>query len=314
MERKAANGNEKGWKDRGILRISDGQHTIVRLDQLLSLGLTRNAVQGRVRSGRLHRRYPGVFAVGRPDVPLKGRWLAAVYACGDGALLANSSCLALRGLIKPFGSRIHVAIPSSSHRAHDGIVVHRSHCLDPVDADEVDGIPCTTLERALLDLAATGPQWLFERAVNQAEIEEKLDRDSIIRMLVRLRRHPGSRRLRTALGMEELGSDRTKSELERRFLRLCTKAGLPRPAVNEWMPIPGEEWQCDFVWHAEKLVVEVDGWETHKVKKAFKQDRRRDRVLQTHGWTTLRYTWDDLRFEPGKVGAEVAAFLAKAAA
>jgi very-short-patch-repair endonuclease len=113
--------------------------------------------------------------------------------------------------------------------------------------------------------------------------------------------HPGTSRLRAALAVDDLGSDRTKSELERRFLRLARAGELPMPRVNDWVFIPGEEMQCDFVWHRERLIVEVDGWETHRTRKAFRDDRRRDQLLRVAGWDVLRFTNPDVEDDPDRV-------------
>ncbi|TMK70835.1 MAG: DUF559 domain-containing protein, partial [Actinobacteria bacterium] len=106
--------------------------------------------------------------------------------------------------------------------------------------------------------------------------------------------HPGTARLRAALEVDGLGRDRTKSQLEKRFLQLARQTGLPAPAINAWMQIPGEEMQCDFVWHRERVVVEVDAWEAHGTRRAFRNDRRRDRVLRAHGWEPVRVTGYDV--------------------
>jgi very-short-patch-repair endonuclease len=86
----------------------------------------------------------------------------------------------------------------------------------------------------------------------------------------------------------------------RRFRRLADESGLPAPEVNVWMAIPGEEMEFDFVWHRERLVVGVDGWETHRSRKAFHDDRRRDQLLRLHGWEILRFTDRDVRRDPDK--------------
>lgn len=105
---------------------------------------------------------------------------------------------------------------------------------------------------------------------------------------------------------------RTKSHLERRFRRLAREARLPAPTVNDSIAIPGEEMEFDFVWHRERLVVEVDGWETHRSRKAFHDDRRRDQLLRLHGWEILRFTDRDVRRDPGHVAAVVRTLLERA--
>ncbi len=177
----------------------------------------------------------------------------------------------------------------------------------------VDGVPCTSVARTLLDIAATLP-FLLTRACSQAEIEGKLALDDVRCLLERMRGHRGSRRLRLALDVRQPGGDRTKSSLERRLRALCRRAGLPEPAVNEWMAIAGEEIQCDFVWHRERVVVEVDDWSTHGTRIAFEDDRRRDRALQLHGWRVVRFTRLDLEERPAHVIATLTAMLVAQAA
>src|SRR3954468_17916889 len=117
--------------DRTIVAIAREQHGVIALWQLLSIGLSASAVRKRVAAGRLHRIHQGVYAVGRPDVTIKGRWMAAVLACGEGALLSHRSAATLRALLNARGGRIDVTIPRPSSLARRGIRVHRSTCLLP---------------------------------------------------------------------------------------------------------------------------------------------------------------------------------------
>jgi len=267
-----------------------------------------------VDANRLHRLHDGVYAVGRSDVPLRGRWLAAVLACGEGAMLSHGSAASLRGLLKASDGWIDVTVTNRSGRARPGLRIHRPRTLAEQDRREVDGIPCTSVARTLLDLAMSSPPYLLRKACNQAEIEQELDMREIEELLSRLPRHRGASRLRAALGSKGIDVDRTKTPLERRFLALCRKEGMAEPAVNEWMRIPGEEMQCDFVWHRERIVVEVDGWETHRTKAAFENDRRRDRLLRLHGWEVVRFTWDDVTKQPAHVIDVLRAMLGRQAA
>jgi very-short-patch-repair endonuclease len=165
----------------------------------------------------------------------------------------------------------------------------------------VDRIPCTSVPATLLALAATVPRNVLESACNQAEIEEVLDMGAVDALLDRRRGGPGSSRLCAVLAVDDLGLDRTKSQLERRFLRLSRETGLPRPSVNDNIAIPGEEMQFDFVWHRQRVVVEVDAWETHRTRKAFYNDPRRDQLLVLAGWSVVRVTSRDLDEDPHRV-------------
>jgi very-short-patch-repair endonuclease len=82
--------------------------------------------------------------------------------------------------------------------------------------------------------------------------------------------------------------------------------------VNTWITVDGEEMQFDFVWHAQRLVVEVDGWATHRTGRSFREDRRRDRLLRLGGWEVVRYTWDDVVHDAARVEREVRSLIAEA--
>ena len=302
----------KGELDRLIVALAAKQHGVVGLWQLLAVGLSSAGVRTRVAAGKLHRLHQGVYAVGRPDVAMKGRWMAAVLACGDEAVLSHQSAATLHGLLDARAGRIHVTVPRRTTVARARIRAHRCTCLAPQDRVDVDGIACASVPATLLGIAATAPRRVLDSACNRAEMQGLLDMRAVEGLLDRRRSHPGAARLRSALEVDGLGLDRTKSRLEKRFLRLAREAGLSRPAVNAWMPIPGEEMQCDFVWHRERVVVEVDAWETHGTRRAFRNDRRRDRVLRAHGWNPVRVTGDDIEHEPDAIVKQVRTLLSPA--
>jgi predicted transcriptional regulator of viral defense system len=301
MSPKLDNRWPKGRLDRLIVAIAARQHGVIALAQLLALGLSPRAVRDRVASGRLHRIHQGVYAVGRLDLPIKGHWMAAVLACGEGAVLSHRSAATLHGLINARGGKIDVAIPRQSSISRPGIRVRRSTCLVAADCVMVDRIPCTSVPATLLALAATAPRNVLESACNQAELEWALDMRAIEELLDRRGAHPGSARLRAVLEIDDLGLDRTKSKLEKRFVWLAKEMGLPAPTINEWISIPGEEMQCDFVWHGQRVIVEVDAWETHRTRKAFYNDPRRDQLLLLAGWSVVRVTSRDLDEDPDRV-------------
>jgi very-short-patch-repair endonuclease len=220
--------------------------------------------------------------------------MAAVLACGDGALLSHQSAATLQELLSARGGSIHVTVPRRASVARAAIRAHRSPCLAPQDRTEIDGVPCTSVPAMLLGLAATAPPNVLESACNKAEIRGLLDMRAVNALLHRRRAHPGAARLRLALAVDGLGSDRTKSPLEARFLELVRRAGLPLSAVNEWMAITGEEMQCDFVWHRHRVIAETDGWDTHRTRRAFVADHRRDQLLRLAGWDVIRFTSDDV--------------------
>ncbi len=220
--------------------------------------------------------------------------MAAVLACGPGAVLSHVSAAALHRLLSTARANVEVTIPRRAGLSRPGINVHRSTCLSDNDRTVVRGVPCTSVPRTLVDLAAVVSRPVLERACDQAEILRLVDWSAMYELLGTVRGRPGVRRLRVVIGTGDVGHAVPRSELERRFLALCRKAGLPMPAVNQWLTVAGEEMQVDFVWHGPRAIVETDGFRTHGTRRAFQEDRRRDRLLGLAGWRVVRFTWDDV--------------------
>jgi very-short-patch-repair endonuclease len=181
-----------------------------------------------------------------------------------------------------FDVDFHVTVPTEAGRRRPGIVVHRSRTLLPSHVTRRLGIPVTTPSRTLEDLRRTLPQPQFAATLRQAEF------------------------LRLPLA-EVLEPDHTRSELERRFLALCRRHGVPRPEVN--VRIGG--FVVDFTWGDRRLIVEVDGWDTHRTRSAFEEDRARDLKLTLLGYDGVRFTWRQLTDDPAAVAAALRELLRK---
>jgi len=262
----------------------------VALRQLRALGLTGSGVRKRVASGRLHRVHAGVYAVGHANLTGHGHWMGAVLACGQGAVLSYRSSAALHGVRPDHRSVIDVTSSRRSGRGRRGIVAHQGHALLPRDSTTVDAIPCTSLPRTLLDLAEVIDRRGLERALDRAEQLRVLDMSAINDVLARAHGRPGAKLLREVLAEHYAGSSLTASELEERFLLICRGAGVPAPDVNAWVALPDEELKADFLWRHHRLIVEVDGHETHGTRQAFERDRRRDQCLTLAGYSVIRFT------------------------
>jgi predicted transcriptional regulator of viral defense system len=150
------NSSEYGGPSLDEQILAGARHNVVTTDDLLGLGLTHSDIGYRVERGRLHRKYKGVFAVGRPDLRIEGVFLAAVLACGPRATLSHKSAARLWNLTRAETSRIDVTAPRSV-KPKPGIRLHRPLSLDALDTTIVEGIPVTSVAQTLLDLAA--PAW-----------------------------------------------------------------------------------------------------------------------------------------------------------
>ena len=267
--------------DARIAAVAASQHGVIGHSQLAALGLSRESIQRRVRSGRLHRIHQGVYAVGHKRLTQRGRWMAAVLAGGEDAALSHRSAATLWGLL-PASARIHVATPRDL-RNRDGIKFH-SQSLQLDEVTTHDGIPVTTVARTLLDIAATDPDQL-ERAFNEAEYRRLWDATGIRELLVRYPHRAGTPALRALVP-----TGITREELEHRFHALVEEHDLPRPLRNQPLTIGSRTFYPDAMWPDAHLIVELDSRQAHDTTSRFPSDRERDRLLAIASWTVVRVT------------------------
>jgi predicted transcriptional regulator of viral defense system len=274
--------------DQRVAELAARQWGVVSLAHLRAVGLSYDAVRSRVRAGRLHRLHQGVYAVGHTVLKREGRWLAAVLACGEGAVLSHRSAAAHWGLLQSEATRTDVTT-QRTRAANAKIRLHRSHSLIARDTDTHKGIPITSVARTLLDLAATVKPDQLERALAQAEHLELYDHRAITELLARSNGHRGTAPLAEATALDP---KLTKSEWEIRMLRLVRTAALPEPLVNEPLDAPDYgECKPDFHWPSHSVIVETDGWRTHRTRAAFERDRAKDAALTAAGYRVVRFTW-----------------------
>jgi very-short-patch-repair endonuclease len=177
----------------------------------------------------------------------------------------------------------------------------------------IDGIPCTTVARTLVDLGDVVSRRVVERAMDQAEVLRVFDLRAVSEVLARAGRRRGAGTLRTVLEHYE-GPTLTRRQLEELFLTMCRKASLPSPAVNAWITTDdGVAYQADFLWRAERLVAETDGRDVHTTRRAFEHDRLRDQRLALAGFTVVRFTWRQVERDPRRVAGALQALLARLA-
>ena len=154
--------------DARVGRLAQGDHGVLTTAELIRCGLTPSGIHRRLRAGRLHRVYRGVYAVGHPALSRAGRWLAAVKACGAAAVMSHQSAAALWELLPRYAGSVHVTVPATRKLRQRGISVHRSRTLTRRDTTPAHGIPVTTPTRTLLDLKRILPREEWEAAIDQA--------------------------------------------------------------------------------------------------------------------------------------------------
>ncbi len=169
----------------------------------------------------------------------------------------------------------------------------------------VEGIPVTTVPRTVLDYAADASRRQVERALNEVEVRGLRDSLSIPDLLNRYPGRRGSAVLGKLLG--ESAGDRgvTRNDFEEAFVSLLDSHGLPRPLFNADVAVAGRFCSVDSLWRAERLIVELDGRATHGTRRAFEDDRERDRLLAAAGWRVVRVTWLQLRRDALAIAADL---------
>ena len=144
------------------------------------------------------------------------------------------------------------------------------------------GIPVTKPTRTLQDLHRILPRKQFARALREADY------------------------LRLPIG-DAYNTDRTRTDLEGVFLALTRRHRLPQPEVNARL----DRFLVDFLWRAQRLIVEVDGWESHRTRFAFEEDRARDARLMMPDYEVLRFTWRQVEDEAKTLARTVRKMLSR---
>jgi very-short-patch-repair endonuclease len=233
--------------------------------------------------------------------------MAAVLASGLGAVLSYRAAAALWGIRSPSSGAIDVTVP---HRSRSSSRIRRH--LASLPADEVTtrhGIPVTTVPRTVFDLATIMRPEAVEAALRESEYLQLHDRLSLPHLLERYPGRRGSRAVRACLVRRAETPGRIRSRLEERFLPFLRRHRLPVPRLNAWIHVCERSFQVDCLWPEPKQVVELDGYQAHGTRTAFREDRARDRLLQVAGYGVTRIAWAQLEEEPGALARDLRALV-----
>jgi very-short-patch-repair endonuclease len=250
---------------------------------------------------------PGVYAVGHTRLTAKGRWMAAVLACGSGAVLSHHQAAALWDLRPMPSGKIHVT--ALGKRKVEGVRCHVVRDLPAQDCTFIDAVPVTSLNRTLLDVAPEVSDQRLRSYLEAAQRQGLLDVRALDALITRSPGRAGRSKLKAAAAALTDHAPWIQSGGERKLLELLRAGGLPEPSCNVY--VEGE--LVDLVWLPQRLVVEIDHYFTHGSKRSFEDDRRRDAKLQRAGFRILRITYDRLERDPQGVIADIAAIIAQAA-
>jgi very-short-patch-repair endonuclease len=272
------------------------QHGIITRRQLLELGFSSRAIEHRVARGRLRVLWRGVYLTAPRPLTHQALWMAAAMACGPGALLSHRSAAELWRSFAPADTTpqdlAHVTSPTD-HRKR-GIVSHRRQLRDD-EATNHFAIPVTTPICTLVDVAPGLSRRELEGATSEADKLGLIDPEALREALDGVPPRPGLPKLRDVI--DRASYVMTDTELERRFLPIARRAGLPLPRTQ----VSVNGFRVDFYWPELGLVVETDGLRYHRTPAQQAEDRRRDQAHTAAGLVPLRFTRAQVRFEPGHV-------------
>ena len=275
---------EKGAIHAQISRLADRQFGHVTRRQLRNLAIPPRTIGSWVENERLIKVHAGVYAVGHRQHTAIATAMAAVLACGDQAILSHDSAAALWG-IRIWPRQPEVSAPTEKRRP--GIRTHRTTTLTRQDIRRHRNIRVTSPSRTILDIESRLTDRQLTRAINDLRLNKHLKATELDRLLNR------STRIRNLIDPTQ---NPTRSELEDRFVAFCRKYGLPTPKTNI------RRWglEIDALFEAEKVIVEIDGWNYHQDRQSFESDRERDTVAAEHGHLTVRLTGLRLDGQPAE--------------
>jgi hypothetical protein len=286
------------------------QHGVISRSQAMDAGLSRKAIEHRLRRDRWVRRARGVYRIaGAPETPEQSA-MTAVLSAGPRAVLSHASAAALADLpgfsLEPFT----VSVPRVVHHVLDGVRIEQSLCLPEHHTRVVRSIPCTSAARTIFDLCGDlriRPS-RAARALDTALARRIVTMPDLWRVLDDLaeRGRRGTVWMRTLLTERGGAYVPPESELEARFVSLVHRYGLPVPDRQvdlgdraEWIG------RVDFVWRDVRVIAEVDGAAFHDGLLDRRRDAERDRRLASLGWTVLRFRWDDVVNTPAAVAHSI---------
>jgi predicted transcriptional regulator of viral defense system len=289
-----------------LAALARGQHGIVAKWQLSAIGVRDRTVDRWLAVGRLHKLNRGAYAVGHDRLPQRGRWLAAVLACDETALLSHASAAELWGFARARSSIIHVTSPRGNQGRWrlPGVRLHRGRIYGEDERSRRDRIPITSVARTLFDLAEAVDPTQLKRAFEEADRLHLLRLRELEGIVARGRGRHALKPIRDILG-ELSSTERTRSPLEDRFAELCREHRIPLPATN--VLVLGHE--VDALWPDSGVIAEMDSFEFHAHRAAFERDRAKDATLMSAGYRVIRLTHRRLENEPTVVAAQLRGLL-----
>ena len=246
----------------------------------------------------------GVYALGVPGKSWSAALTTATLAAGPGAAISHESGSVLHGMRRRHERRIHVTVPHNGGHDPEDLKLHHVRSLDPADITRIDGIPVTTLERTLLDLAETSSLRTLGRMVHELEVQRRLD---VVAVDAVIARNPGRHGIRPLRLVLEKHRARDKAAVQERLYRLALRAGFPKPSRTRRGASTAFSTNSTSTSRRSASALEADGYAVHGTARRFWSDRHKDRRLWLVGIDIKRYTWEDVTTRARETVAELRA-------
>jgi very-short-patch-repair endonuclease len=283
-------------RDRAVTRIASGQRDLISTAQLWECGLDKDAVARRVRAGWLRLVFQGVYSVGSGELPALGLESAALLSCGKGSFISHRSAAFVWGIRKTDPDEVEVSVLGFTCRARNGIVLHRIKGIDRRDLRRHEDLWVSSPARVVLEIAAVGTRDELVDVIDQGLALRRFTPGDLKDVLNRNRGRAGAARLRDVIA-DDTTMAISRSRAEKALLRLIRDARLPLPDTN----VKFGRFEADFVWHEQKVLVELDSPTYHSGPGVFQRDREKDLVFRDAGFDVLRFTRAHVIHEPAMV-------------
>jgi very-short-patch-repair endonuclease len=287
-------------RDHAASRIAATQKTLLTTEQLSACGLGDDAISYRVKAGRMHLEFRGVYSWGCGQLPPLARELAALLACGERSFISHRSAAFVWGMRKTPPAEVEVSVVGREAKSRAGIRVHRIRAIDKREVRREQGLWVSSPARTVLEVAAAGTGDELVEVIDAGLAARRFKPRDLHVVLERNRPCRGAARLAEVLG-DETAMAISRSRAEKALLRLIRDARLPVPETN----VPFGQLEADFVWRSERLIVELDSVTYHSGPGVFQRDREKDLVFRDAGFDVLRFTRWHVIHEPAMVLARL---------
>lgn len=295
-------------RDGLLLALAARQGGVITRTQAIDSGLSPRSIQYRVKAGEWQRVLRSVYRL--IDMADADDLLRAAIAALPGAVVSHESAAELLEIRRVPRGRAVVSVHTRTTHEFPRVTVHRNHDLSPDHVLHADGLPVTSIQRTVVDLAQIISRKHVRRIVDDLIAERRVTVEEIrlVHDQVARRGKPGSAALRAVLNERGEGPAASASRLELEGLKVLRAHGLPEPVLE--YPIPWHTTKrFDAAYPNLRVAIEWDSRRWHSLVDAFERDRQRDRTAAVHGWYVLRFTWKDVTERSNEVARTVASML-----